>query len=558
MSSLRISTVAVALAIAALAGCSGAPRKVGAQPSWRHGGATDDGEPTPHPSGPITFAPSAPATARYNDPPIRPAPSSTLADAIVAAVVQAAAEVKVTPPVADGRLYAAAGELAEVVPDEGVVAYPLVEFALQRHGIIEPSPHLLVIWGPLDQPDAIVEQLAPRLPELLAAGPTRIGVGTAGRTAAGEGVVVLALQASYVVTKPIPRALPDGGSIRVEGRVTGSFRDPEVFVTHDDGSVTRPATAGTAVDFAATVECGRRRGRQQIEITAFDTTGSTVLANFPVWCNESPPTELTVEASSDDNAVVTTPEAAEQRMLELVNRDRTGAGLPALVLDPRVVEVARAHSREMRATGVVAHVSPTTGSAADRVRAASIKTAAVLENVARAYGVAEAEDGLMNSPGHRANLLSPLATHVGIGIVFGEQVSGRRELFVTQVFIRIPPPLDRARTLTAIRDMVHKKASPEDDPVLDQVAQVYADTLAGGGDQAAASKRAAKALEAHANRFRRVGSVVTAIADVSTLNADTLLGNEVPTHLGIGIAQGPHPELGEGAIWVVLLIGQAR
>ena len=103
-------------------------------------------------------------------------------------------------------------------------------------------------------------------------------------------------------------------------------------------------------------------------------------------------------------------------LLALVNRDRQVAGLPGLLWDEHVADVARGHSTEMRRTKIVAHLSPVTGSAADRVRAAKIKTAVVLENVARAYGLGEAHQGLMNSPGHRANLMSHAATHLGIGV----------------------------------------------------------------------------------------------------------------------------------------------
>jgi uncharacterized protein YkwD len=53
--------------------------------------------------------------------------------------------------------------------------------------------------------------------------------------------------------------------------------------------------------------------------------------------------------------------------------------------------------------------------------------------VARASSPGEAERGLMNSPGHRANILSRLVTRVGIGIVADEAA---HELLVTQVFIR--------------------------------------------------------------------------------------------------------------------------
>src|SRR6185436_14847506 len=92
---------------------------------------------------------------------------------------------------------------------------------------------------------------------------------------------------------------------------------------------------------------------------------------------------------------------------------------------------------EMRTTRVVAHVSPTTGSVVDRVRAAHIPTRIVRENVARGTGLREAHQALMDSPGHRANLMSTDVTHVGIGVVLGAPVSGRREIYITEIFLRL-------------------------------------------------------------------------------------------------------------------------
>jgi hypothetical protein len=42
----------------------------------------------------------------------------------------------------------------------------------------------------------------------------------------------------------------------------------------------------------------------------------------------------------------------------------------------------------------------------------------------------------MNSPGHRANVMSTEVTHVGIGVVLGAPVSGRREIYITEIFLR--------------------------------------------------------------------------------------------------------------------------
>ena len=105
--------------------------------------------------------------------------------------------------------------------------------------------------------------------------------------------------------------------------------------------------------------------------------------------------------------------------------------------------MARAHSADMLAHGFVGHISPTTGSAADRLRRAHIDAARILENVARAYSPGEAERGLMASPGHRANVLDREATHLGIGVAVGppQKDGGATALLVTQLFIRPPDPV---------------------------------------------------------------------------------------------------------------------
>ncbi len=541
------------LIVVIAAACSGrGPQSVGSQPSWR--GKLQLTEP----SGPVTFAPSSAPAVRYNEP-VVPPPPSALGDAITAAVRDAAAGANLPAPVADSRLFRACAELAQVVPEEGIIAYSMVEFALQRNGIIEPSPHLLVVWGDLDSPQEIVEQLRPRLAEILADGAgARLGIGAAKRAPDGIGAIVFALQGSGVKTAPIPRSVPAGGTFSLEATVEPRYRNPEVFVTRNHGGVERIELApGKPGAFTAQVRCGSSTGRQQVEITASDAQGSTVLANFPVWCGAEPPASLTVEPSLDD-APVTDPLEAERRVLAFVNRDRQTAGLPPLAWDERVAEVARAHSQEMRQTKVVAHVSPTTGSAADRVRAAKIKTAVVLENVARAYGLHEAHHGLMNSPGHRANVLSGSATHIGVGVILGEEVSRRREIFITQVFTRVPPRVDPATAAELIRKRITQIHAAGEDPELVSVAQELAGGIARGQTREQAAAPIQRRIDALARRYKRVGSVLTATADLDTVDGASLLGDARPDYIGVGIGQGNHAELGEGTTFIVVLLGIRR
>jgi len=543
------------IALLAIACCAGPPQQIGAQPSWRKA-------PTPAttvaatPVGPVTFAPSSEPVPRYNEP-LQAPPHTPLGDAVVAAVTAAATQAHLPVPAPDARLFRACSELAQVASEDGVLDYSFIEFALQRNGIIEPSPRLLVMWADGDSPAQIVDQLKPQFGEILGDGATaRLGIGAVKRKPDGTAAIVFALQGSGVTTSPIPRSVAAGGSFKLDAVVDIRYHEPEVFVTRDDGTTERLALEqGHSGAFKATVLCGKHAGRQQIEITASDAQGSTVLANFPVYCGTEPPLTVTVEPTRDDG-LVTDAATASQRLFALLNRDRKQAGLPALQWDDRVAKVAQGYSEEMRKTKVVAHVSPISGSAADRVRVGGIKTAVVLENVARAYGVGEAHAGLMNSPGHRANLMSPTATHVGIGVAFGDDVGGRREMFVTQVFIRIPPKIDGARVASVVEERLDTVRKVKRNPKLTTTAQQLADGLAAGKSRDSLWPVASHQLDALGNQYARVGSVITAVSELDSIDGKELVGDYKPDDVGIGIAQGTHPEIGEGAIWIVILMGE--
>jgi len=112
-------------------------------------------------------------------------------------------------------------------------------------------------------------------------------------------------------------------------------------------------------------------------------------------------------------------EASELKMLELVNIERQKAGLKSLTMDLKVREVARAHSRDMFVRQYFAHNNPDGLSPFDRLGKADIYYISAGENLALAPSVELAHQGLMNSPGHRANILSADFGKVGIGVIDG-------------------------------------------------------------------------------------------------------------------------------------------
>lgn len=109
----------------------------------------------------------------------------------------------------------------------------------------------------------------------------------------------------------------------------------------------------------------------------------------------------------------------EARMLEMVNAERAQRGLKPLQPDPDLTRVARAHSRDMFARSYFSHVSPDREDPFDRMREAEVRYLIAGENLALARTLPAAHRGLMESPGHRANILRPQFGRLGIGVLDG-------------------------------------------------------------------------------------------------------------------------------------------
>jgi uncharacterized protein YkwD len=122
--------------------------------------------------------------------------------------------------------------------------------------------------------------------------------------------------------------------------------------------------------------------------------------------------------------------AAETALFDLLNDERQQAGLSPLQWDERLRDVGRAHSLDMFQNSFFSHTSPTTGSPFDRLRRAEITYLAAGENLAYAPNPQIAHQGLMNSPGHRDNILRREFVRVGIGA----QRSTLKGVMFTQVF----------------------------------------------------------------------------------------------------------------------------
>ncbi|WP_298292559.1 CAP domain-containing protein [uncultured Litoreibacter sp.] len=149
---------------------------------------------------------------------------------------------------------------------------------------------------------------------------------------------------------------------------------------------------------------------------------------------------------------MTTASTFERQMLDLINQERTSRGLDPVQLELRLNSSAEEHSEWMLQRDVFSHTGVGGSSAGDRMASAGFTFSgnwSWAENIAwqsergapgLADDVVDLHNSLMNSPGHRANILNPNMTVVGIGIERGN-FNGTDAVMVTQNFARTSAPL---------------------------------------------------------------------------------------------------------------------
>jgi uncharacterized protein YkwD len=125
--------------------------------------------------------------------------------------------------------------------------------------------------------------------------------------------------------------------------------------------------------------------------------------------------------------------SAETSLLRAVNATRTAHGLRPVKLDTRLQSAARSHSLEMLRGNYFAH-----GDFHGRMVAFHVLGSFAGENLAWGTGSYAAAGTIVNewlaSPEHRANLLKPGYTRIGIGLVRGSFLGNGGATVVTADF----------------------------------------------------------------------------------------------------------------------------
>lgn len=490
--------------------------------------------------------------------------------AAVARLVSAGARSLGKPALArDTRLDAAARDLLLLYPTSDAIPNDAASAAFWQRQVVEPIHRLLIIRYATEDPEQLLAALPAQVRVLLGTGRWhRFGVSVvpvavgAGQQPADSRILVAVLESFVQLTPPGPAALGSAAT-PLTGTVQAPYDRPKVVVTAPGGAVeTLPLTVqGRA--FSGSLRC-LVRGRYQVEVLGEDKGGPTVLANFPWYCGQAPPS-LTGPPAGESDAPWRDARDAEQQVLRLLNQDRQRAGLPPLPADERLAAVARAHCQDMVEHHFVAHVSPRTGGPSDRVRRAGIAAAQVSENLAQARSPREAEEGLMGSPGHRGNILDPRVSRVGIGVQETTGVAGIRQLVLTQLFLAEPEKLDlRDAPARVVRTLqTQRRAAGRAELIVDgelnELAARTAEAIARKQiPEDHADALLDKALPSLRLRFSAVRTALAVAQSPEQIAEASNIVDAAATHIGVAVTGRPPDKAGEAASFYIVVMVARR
>jgi uncharacterized protein YkwD len=148
---------------------------------------------------------------------------------------------------------------------------------------------------------------------------------------------------------------------------------------------------------------------------------------------DDPSTEPAEPQPPADSTLEPAPSATEKELevLEMINEERAKNNLPPYQLDLTLTRLARMKAKDLLEHNVFSHESPTYGSPYDMLATYNVDYIRAGENLSSAGNIWVSHYRLMNSNGHRRNILHSHFTHVGIGVL---QNGGR--VMVAQLFVQ--------------------------------------------------------------------------------------------------------------------------
>ncbi len=393
---------------------------------------------------------------------------------------------------------------------------------------------------------------------------THVGIGVHSSTRGKYGPNVLWCTLVFldyaVKLEPLSQSVTAGSVLRVQGVCLPGYSHPRLFVTLPEGKVeNRHNSLASPTHFLFQWAFDRGPGKYTLEIMVDDARlGPRVAALIPVQVGNAGSRSTAPDLNATQDEFKTIQEAADFLFL-LVNRARAEHGIKPLQPDLILQSTAMSHSQDMARHGYCAHFNPKGESPLRRLKNHGGR-GEVAENISCTHSISAAHQGLMESPGHRANILNEDFTHMGIGVA-----RLAKQYYVTQLFQKKGAREDPEQIRQTIIQWLNRERTQKGlpplvlDPILMETSGDHSSRMV-----SEKSLRGEKGARAFQKQFSRSGGkaktlVVHMLVTDSTQGLikqiekeDSTFLDRKFTHMGIGVHAGYGGEQDERMIWVTL------
>jgi hypothetical protein len=235
----------------------------------------------------------------------------------------------------------------------------------------------------------------------------------------------------------------------------------------------------------------------------------------------------------------------EKQLVELINQERVREGLEPLATDQRLTQAARRHTELLVKHKTLSHRYDGEESLEIRLADENLRSDRQAENVAMDIDVTGAHANLMNSPPHRASILSSKYNAVGVGVLRSGD-----EVYVTEDFARRLPDYSDTEADAVLQTAIAKYASAQGNAVPARKAQVAIHQMA--CDMALIDALDAGTPKSIAGVHHVVAWTATDLEDLPA-DVQTLLSQPLSTGYSLGVCFAPSVSHPGGMYWIVMV-----
>ncbi|MCX7943182.1 MAG: CAP domain-containing protein [Deltaproteobacteria bacterium] len=239
-----------------------------------------------------------------------------------------------------------------------------------------------------------------------------------------------------VYATDIPKIMTEGSYLNLSFGIRSGYKEPIIYYSPPSGGVykARPAVNEKG-EFYDSYKLDGGLGKYLVQIIAKGPTGAEPIFLIPIYVNmdiSDIKKELMTYVNLEDHTKTVSEEEAKEMLYKAINFERKKLNIAPVKLNTQLSQIAFEKSKMMAEKQLFGH-EVDSKKTEEILRSKNIRFSKMAENIGLNSSPRMAHFLFMSSPAHRASILDPAYSEVGIGIYkVGDE---EPQWFITEIFI---------------------------------------------------------------------------------------------------------------------------